>query len=145
RDACPADILTFGNEGDLRAANIRIHPDRTVFRFESPFGTEEIVSPLLGMHNVYNVLGALGVCLRFGAKLDAAAQALSRMPNVPGRFERVDAGQPFTVVVDYAHTEDGLRNVLQAARKLTAKRVLVVFGCGGDRDRGKRPKMAAVA
>jgi UDP-N-acetylmuramoyl-L-alanyl-D-glutamate--2,6-diaminopimelate ligase len=88
------------------------------------------------------VLAVMAVCGGLGVPLAAIAEALAAVESVPGRFERVDAGQPFQVIVDYAHTEDGLRNVLRAAREICRKRVLVVFGCGGDRDRTKRPKMA---
>lgn len=100
---------------------------------------------LTGRYNIYNALAALAVALQEGIDPQVAIRALGRFKGVPGRLERVDQGQPFTVVVDYAHTPDGLENVLRAARQVTRGRLLVVFGCGGDRDRGKRPLMGRAA
>jgi UDP-N-acetylmuramoyl-L-alanyl-D-glutamate--2,6-diaminopimelate ligase len=110
-------------------------------------GPIEIVSPLVGEHNVMNLLGAVGVGLVLDMEPQRIGEVLSRVATVPGRFERVEAGQPFLVVVDYAHTPDALERVLTTARKLLApgKRLGVVFGCGGDRDRGKRPLMGGIA
>jgi UDP-N-acetylmuramoyl-L-alanyl-D-glutamate--2,6-diaminopimelate ligase len=100
---------------------------------------------LIGEHNVMNLLGAIGVGLALGLAPDAIATTLAEVGAVPGRFEQVKAGQPFLVVVDYAHTPDALERVLTTARKLTTGRLGVVFGCGGDRDRGKRPIMGSIA
>jgi len=100
---------------------------------------------LLGHHNVSNALCAIAVCCGLGLPLDRVAEGIASLPCVRGRFERVEAGQDFHVIVDYAHTEDGLRNVLRAAREICDTRVIVVFGCGGDRDKTKRPRMAAAA
>jgi UDP-N-acetylmuramoyl-L-alanyl-D-glutamate--2,6-diaminopimelate ligase len=110
-------------------------------------GPIEIVSPLVGEHNVMNLLGAVGVGLALDMEPRRIGETLSRVATVPGRFERVEAGQPFLVVVDYAHTPDALERVLATARKLVGKggRLGVVFGCGGDRDRGKRPIMGGIA
>jgi UDP-N-acetylmuramoyl-L-alanyl-D-glutamate--2,6-diaminopimelate ligase len=105
----------------------------------------EISSPLRGRFNVYNVLGALATAHRLGVGLATVAAAIETAGQVPGRFEPVDEGQGFAVLVDYAHTPDSLENVLAAARTLTDGRVHVVFGCGGDRDRGKRPLMGEIA
>jgi UDP-N-acetylmuramoyl-L-alanyl-D-glutamate--2,6-diaminopimelate ligase len=103
-------------------------------------------TPLRGRFNVYNVLGAIAAARALGVPLQTAAAALARAGLVPGRFEPVDAGQPFAVLVDYAHTPDSLENVLSAARGLAGDgRLHVVFGCGGDRDRGKRPLMGEIA
>src|SRR5262245_14579758 len=102
-------------------------------------------SRLIGRHNVYNILGVLATAKGLGLDLDRIVQGIARLPAVPGRFERVDVGQPFSVLVDYAHTDDALRNVLQAARGIATGRLIVVFGAGGDRDRGKRPRMGRVA
>jgi UDP-N-acetylmuramoyl-L-alanyl-D-glutamate--2,6-diaminopimelate ligase len=99
----------------------------------------------VGEHNVYNLLAAIGVALHEGATPDQVCQAVAQVTNVPGRFERVVAGQEFTVVVDYAHTEDALVRLLTAAQELKTGRIITVFGCGGDRDRGKRSKMGGVA
>jgi len=98
---------------------------------------------LAGRHNVLNALCALCIAGGLGLPIGEVAAGIEALRAVPGRFELVDAGQDFSVVVDYAHTEDGLRNVLRAARELCPRRMLVVFGCGGDRDRTKRPKMGA--
>jgi UDP-N-acetylmuramoyl-L-alanyl-D-glutamate--2,6-diaminopimelate ligase len=104
-----------------------------------------LTSPLIGEHNVMNLLGAIGAGLALGLAPDTIAATLADVGAVPGRFEQVTAGQPFLVVVDYAHTPDALDRVLTTARKLTAGRLGVVFGCGGDRDRGKRPIMGGIA
>ncbi len=104
-----------------------------------------IRSRLIGQHNVYNILAALATARGLELDLEWAIVGIERLTTVPGRFERVDAGQPFTVLVDYAHTDDALRHVLRAARGIATGRVIVVFGAGGDRDRGKRPSMGRVA
>ena len=114
---------------------------------DTPSGSLEIASPLVGEHNVMNLLGAIGVGLALGMDRAVIADALAGVSAVPGRFERVEAGQPFLVVVDYAHTPDALERVLATARKLLTGggRLAAVFGCGGDRDRGKRPIMGSIA
>lgn len=104
-----------------------------------------MISPMVGKINVYNILAAACTALSYGLDWQAIAQGIAECPPVPGRFERVDAGQPFMVVVDYAHTDDALRNVIAVARGLSPKRVITLFGCGGDRDRSKRPLMGAAA
>ncbi|MFN7143008.1 MAG: Mur ligase family protein, partial [Myxococcota bacterium] len=101
--------------------------------------------PLVGRHNVQNALGALGAALAVGIPLDTALRGLASFKGVPGRLQRVPNPHGFGVFVDYAHTDDALANVLTALRALKPKRVITVFGCGGDRDRGKRPLMGAVA
>ena len=102
-------------------------------------------SQLIGRHNVYNILGVLATAKGLGLGIEQTVQGIARLRTVPGRFERVDWGQPFSVLVDYAHTDDALRNVLQAARGIATGRILVVFGAGGDRDRSKRARMGRVA
>jgi UDP-N-acetylmuramoyl-L-alanyl-D-glutamate--2,6-diaminopimelate ligase len=102
-------------------------------------------SRLIGRHNVYNILGVLATAKGLGLAIERSVQGIERLLTVPGRFERVAGGQPFSVLVDYAHTDDALRNVLQAARGITTGRLIVVFGAGGDRDRGKRARMGRVA
>src|SRR5207237_9804358 len=102
-------------------------------------------SSLIGEHNVMNLLGAVGAGLALGMEPAAIAAALAPVKTVPGRFEQVNAGQPFLVVVDYAHTPDALERVLTTARKITPGRLAGVFGCGGDRDRTKRPVMGEIA
>jgi UDP-N-acetylmuramoyl-L-alanyl-D-glutamate--2,6-diaminopimelate ligase len=136
---------TYGEKGDCRATGIELRVNRTLFTAETPWGAQRIEMSLLGRHNVSNALGVIAVCAGLGLGLDRIAEGLATMPTVPGRFEHVDAGQDFQVIVDYAHTEDGLRNVLRAARAICSGRILCVFGCGGDRDRTKRPKMARAA
>jgi UDP-N-acetylmuramoyl-L-alanyl-D-glutamate--2,6-diaminopimelate ligase len=115
------------------------------FLVGTPVGSVEIHSGLVGRHNVYNILAAIGVGLQQGLSLSDIKGGISGLVNVPGRFERVDAGQAFTVVVDYAHTDDALYRLLSTAQAVKTGRVITVFGCGGDRDRGKRPKMGKVA
>ena len=104
-----------------------------------------IETPLLGIFNVENVLGAVAAGMLLDLDDDEIAEGVARVRGVPGRFEAVDEGQPFAVVVDYAHTPDALDTVLQAARDVGSGRVVVVFGAGGDRDREKRPLMGQVA
>ncbi len=113
--------------------------------FSTPFGEVEVRSSLLGNFNLQNLLVATGAALAAGATPAQAAAGIEAMKGVPGRVERVDAGQPFTVIVDYAHTDDALKNLLSTLRDLGPKRLITVFGCGGDRDRSKRPLMGAMA
>lgn len=136
----------LGPGADLRASAIIHTPEGTRYRLEGPAGLRtEVASPLVGRVNVLNSLAAIGVGLSLGLPAEAIVAGIPRWPRVRGRFERVAAGQPFTVLVDYAHTPDALANVLAAARELTRGRLLLVFGCGGDRDRGKRPLMGQAA
>ena len=104
-----------------------------------------LASPLVGKFNAYNILAACGAALSYGLDWNTITRAIANSPRVPGRFESVQQGQPFLVVVDYAHTDDALRNVISVARELHPKRVITLFGCGGDRDRSKRPLMAQAA
>ncbi len=144
---CPAPVWTYGikSRADVCAENVRLSLGGTTFTAATPAGSFPVESHLVGEHNVYNLLAAIGVALHEGATPDQVRQAVSHVTNVPGRFERVMAGQPFTVVVDYAHTEDALVRLLTAAQTVKAGRIITVFGCGGDRDRGKRPKMGRAA
>jgi len=105
----------------------------------------EVRSPLLGSFNLSNLLAAAAAASSLGADRDALRDGIAACPPIPGRFEQIDCGQSFHVIVDYAHTPDALRNVLATARQLGPKRVLVLFGCGGERDRSKRPAMGAIA
>jgi UDP-N-acetylmuramoyl-L-alanyl-D-glutamate--2,6-diaminopimelate ligase len=116
-------------------------------RFDLCYGGQRqlISSRLMGRINVSNILAAAGVGLSYGLDLATIARGIRALDAVPGRFERIDCGQPFLVVVDYAHTDDALRNVIQAARELARERVITLFGCGGDRDRAKRPLMGMAA
>ena len=122
----------------------------TRFDLVTPRDTVSIFSPMIGKVNVYNILAAAGSAFARGCALDAIARGVGAMARVPGRFERVDCGQPFTVVVDYAHTDDALRNLTALAREFVGQaglkgRVITIFGCGGDRDRAKRPLMGEAA
>jgi UDP-N-acetylmuramoyl-L-alanyl-D-glutamate--2,6-diaminopimelate ligase len=141
--------LKYGwNRGDLRAEKVEITTRGT--RFDLALREEKIpvFSSLIGRVNVYNILAAAGACYARGCPSEAIAAGIDKLACVPGRFERVDCGQPFTVVVDYAHTDDALRNLTALARALVSSangRLLTVFGCGGDRDRKKRPLMGEAA
>ncbi len=147
RAACAVPVWGYAvtNRADLKAEQVRLSMNGTAFTAATPAGTFAVESRLVGEHNVYNLLGAIGVALHAGATCDQVREAVAGVTNVPGRFERVSAGQDFTVVVDYAHTEDALVRLLSAAQALKTHRIITVFGCGGDRDRGKRPKMGRAA
>ncbi|MGB9185924.1 MAG: UDP-N-acetylmuramoyl-L-alanyl-D-glutamate--2,6-diaminopimelate ligase [Solirubrobacteraceae bacterium] len=132
-------------EADYRALDVKTDLSGSTFAVETPDGRFELKSPLRGEFNVSNVLGALAAARALGVSAETCAAAVAGAGQIPGRFETVDAGQPFAVLVDYAHTPDSLENVLRAARELTGRRLHVVFGCGGDRDRGKRPLMGEIA
>jgi UDP-N-acetylmuramoyl-L-alanyl-D-glutamate--2,6-diaminopimelate ligase len=142
-------LLKYGWErGDLHAEKVEITTRGTRFDLATPDGKLAVFSALIGRVNVYNILAAAGASYARGCKGDSIAAGIDRLTSVPGRFERVDCGQPFTVVVDYAHTDDALRNLTALARELVSAakgRVLTVFGCGGDRDRKKRPLMGEAA
>jgi UDP-N-acetylmuramoyl-L-alanyl-D-glutamate--2,6-diaminopimelate ligase len=145
--AVPA--LSYGIRGraDVRPERWSSSAEGIRMSVRTPAGLLDIASPLVGEHNVMNLLAAAGVGVALGVTPAAIGRALGSVESIPGRFERVVAGQPFLVVVDYAHTPDALENTLETARKLvdTGGRLAVVFGCGGDRDRGKRPLMGAIA
>jgi len=146
-DGLRLEVLTFGfGAGNrVRGARWTSSLDGIHMRVETPRGAVDIVSPLIGEHNVMNLLGAVGVGVALRLEPAVIAHALAGVTAVPGRFEQVAAGQPFLVVVDYAHTPDALERVLTTARKITTGRLGVVFGCGGDRDRTKRPIMGEIA
>jgi UDP-N-acetylmuramoyl-L-alanyl-D-glutamate--2,6-diaminopimelate ligase len=139
--------VTFGvgAGAGLRATRIESDFDGLRFVVEHPAGRQEIRSRLCGLINVYNLTAAFGAGLGLGLGPEEAASGLAALQAVPGRFERVDEGQPFLVVVDYAHTPDALVNTLRVARALGPRRVITLFGCGGDRDRTKRPLMGEAA
>ena len=147
RAACPVPAWGYAikNQADIKAERVRLSLAGTTFTAATPSGSFAVESRLVGEHNVYNLLGAIGVALHSGATSDQVCEAAAQISNVPGRFERVSSGQDFTVVVDYAHTEDALLRLLTAAQTLKTGRIITVFGCGGDRDRGKRPKMGRAA
>jgi len=142
-DLATIPVVTCGTrpDADLRAVDVAVGPGGSTFRVDGV----DVRTLLRGAFNVDNCLAALGAARAVGVDLDVAAAAVATVEEVPGRMEPIDAGQGFAVVVDYAHTPDSIRVVLRGARSLAAGRVLVVFGCGGERDRAKRPAMGAAA
>jgi UDP-N-acetylmuramoyl-L-alanyl-D-glutamate--2,6-diaminopimelate ligase len=145
------ESITYGvDTGDFHAKDLSIESAGVKFTLVTPEGEIPIWSPLLGRVNVYNLLAASAAAWARNVEPGAIAEAAGQLSRVAGRFERVDAGQPFTVIVDYAHTDDALRNLTAVARDFLAQRggrgrVITVFGCGGDRDRSKRPLMGEAA
>jgi UDP-N-acetylmuramoyl-L-alanyl-D-glutamate--2,6-diaminopimelate ligase len=142
-----AEVVTYGitTAADVQASNIRITAQGTSFTVSTFRGDAEVTLQMAGKFNVYNALAAIAAVLLEGAELADIAAGLAAIPGVPGRVESVHEGQDFAVIVDYAHTPDGLENVLQAVRELAERRIICVFGCGGDRDRKKRPLMGLIA
>ncbi len=135
-----------GEEADVRPHALEIGEGGAIALIaRTPRGLLPLDVRLRGGFNVENVLCVVALSELLELPHEAVRAGIAAVPGVPGRFEAVDAGQPFTVLVDYAHTPDSLDNVLRAARDITAGRLICVFGCGGDRDRGKRPMMGAVA
>jgi UDP-N-acetylmuramoyl-L-alanyl-D-glutamate--2,6-diaminopimelate ligase len=134
-----------GASADVRAEAVRCTLEGVDLDVVHSGGRFHLRSPLLGRFNVENLLGAsaAGLCLGLGG--EEIAEACALVGTIPGRLERVEAGQPYTILVDYAHTEDALKRLLSAVRELTDKKIILVFGCGGDRDRGKRAPMGRVA
>jgi len=141
----PVWTYAIRQPADIRAEDVQLALSGIRFTAVTPCGRFPIESRLVGEHNVYNILAAIGAGLHEGVPPEVVQRGIASVANVPGRFERVEAGQDFTVVVDYAHTDDALLRLLTAARALKAGRIITVFGCGGDRDRGKRPQMGRVA
>lgn len=142
-----AEVITYGVENDalVRASNVRITSRGTDFRLHTFKGDCDVQLRLVGKFNVYNALAALAAGLCEGIALADIVKSLESTPGVPGRVEAVDEGQNFAAIVDYAHTPDGLDNVLRTVREIASGRVICVFGCGGDRDRTKRPIMGKIA
>jgi UDP-N-acetylmuramoyl-L-alanyl-D-glutamate--2,6-diaminopimelate ligase len=149
-------VWTYGIEGlaDFRAEHLALSTDGSRFRVVTPVGERDMHLILVGRHNVYNALGAMATAMSLGTSLADAAAGVERLAGVPGRLERVTehpagsterSAYPFQVFVDYAHTDDALRNVLDTLRPLTSGRIIVLFGCGGDRDKTKRPRMGEMA
>ena len=136
---------TYGEGADWQAREVDLRPDGSSFRLVGP-GVDVAASVRLpGAFNVANAVGALATLVTAGVPLAAAVEGVAGLPGVPGRMERVDAGQGFLALVDYAHTPEAVTTLLRAVRAVTPGRVLVVLGCGGDRDRGKRPLMGRAA
>jgi UDP-N-acetylmuramoyl-L-alanyl-D-glutamate--2,6-diaminopimelate ligase len=147
--ATGAEIRTYGlRAGQWRASDYTLTPAGARLHLETPAGSATVESRLAGEVNILNLLGALSAAHARGIGFDDLVSFVPRLDPVPGRFQPIDAGQPFTVIIDYAHTDDALRNLIALARQITSQsggRILTVFGCGGDRDRTKRPKMGQAA
>lgn len=141
------DAIRYGfNEGaNLKASALEMSFEGLRFTVEYRGKKVQLRSPLMGKINAYNILAACGAALSYGFDWETITRGIAECRRVPGRFESVDAGQPFLVVVDYAHTDDALKSVIAVARELHPKRVITLFGCGGDRDRAKRPLMGMAA
>ncbi len=144
-----AEVRTYGiAAGEWRAASYALHPGGAVLQLETPAGSAEVKSRLAGEVNILNLLAALCAAHARGVEFAQLMETVPLLQPVPGRFQAVDGGQPFSVIVDYAHTDDALRNLTVLARQMAERsggRVITVFGCGGDRDRTKRPKMGQAA
>lgn len=142
-----AEVITYGlgEDADIRASNISITAQGTSFHVDTFRGSADIAIRMVGKFNVYNAMAAIAAALLEGIPLEDIKNSLESVPGVDGRVEVVDEGQPYAVIVDYAHTPDGLENVLRTVNEFAEGRVLTVFGCGGDRDRTKRPIMGKIA
>jgi UDP-N-acetylmuramoyl-L-alanyl-D-glutamate--2,6-diaminopimelate ligase len=146
KESCRCRVITYGidNPADITAKDIRMDMKKTEFTIVSAGNKTDFNIRLIGRHNVYNVLAVFAWAVTEGIDPAASRKALEGFTLIPGRLEKVDTGKDFFVFVDYAHTEDALKNVLTTLRKICAKKIIVVFGCGGDRDKDKRPKMGKV-
>ncbi|KOR89816.1 UDP-N-acetylmuramoyl-L-alanyl-D-glutamate--2,6-diaminopimelate ligase [Paenibacillus solani] len=142
-----AQIITYGihNMADVRATHIQILPEGCKFHVETPWGQGDISLKMHGAHNVYNALAAVTTCLLEGITLDEIRRSLGQFAGVEGRFQEIETGRSFRVVVDYAHNPDGLKATLQSAKEITRGKMICVMGCRGERDRLKRPIMADIA
>ncbi|MFN2483981.1 MAG: UDP-N-acetylmuramoyl-L-alanyl-D-glutamate--2,6-diaminopimelate ligase [Candidatus Limnocylindria bacterium] len=147
RSRAAARVISYGttNEADVRASGIDARPDGTAFDAQVGAWTGRVKLALPGWFNVYNALACLALADAEGVDLDVAARALREVRAIPGRMERIDQGQPFAVIVDYAHTPDSLDKVLRILRPMTERRLAVVFGSAGERDVAKRPFMGRIA
>jgi len=145
-DVAQGKIVKYGieNSVDVTAKNINMGGTGTTFTLVTPVGNIDIHAKLRGMFNLYNMLAAVSAVLNQGISLEEIKTGLEQDIVVAGRFQTINQGQEFTVIVDYAHTPDGLVKVLNAAKSMNPNRIITVFGCGGDRDPDKRPKMAAI-
>ncbi|MDF1525837.1 MAG: UDP-N-acetylmuramoyl-L-alanyl-D-glutamate--2,6-diaminopimelate ligase [bacterium] len=141
------DVLTFGmHEGDISPeGDVKVKAWGSSCRLKTPWGPVDVNTALPGRFNLYNIMAAVASCGLLGLDTDTITRGLSSVKRVPGRFESVDRGQPFSAVVDYAHTPDAVQNILENARAITVGRVITVLGCGGDRDTSKRPLMGHTA
>ena len=144
---CSCQLFTYGikHNADLQAYEATIKADGTKFAVHTSLGDMKLTLHVTGIFNIYNVLATIGAALAEHIDPILICRTLEHFKSVPGRFERIYAKAPFTVIVDYAHTPDGVENVLKTARQIAPKRVITVFGCGGDRDKTKRPIMGKLA
>jgi UDP-N-acetylmuramoyl-L-alanyl-D-glutamate--2,6-diaminopimelate ligase len=136
-------LVTVGRDGDVAASHIEPYPGGTRFRLDSEWGTTTVEAPVLGEFNVSNLLVAASCCLVVGIDFGEVVAGMSRVAGVPGRFEVVSGDDPITVIVDYAHTPEGVARAVETGRRLTGGRVIGLIGAGGDRDREKRPAMGS--
>jgi len=142
-----ADVITYGieQEADVSAREIKFSTKGLRFKLRAAGGSIEITSRLIGRHNAYNILAAASAGITIGMDLSQIRSGIEKIVTLPGRLEKIDCGQDFLVFVDYAHTGNGLENALKTVRELKPKRILTVFGCGGDRDKSKRPEMGRIS
>ena len=140
-------LVTFGlkNDATISARNVQLYSDRTEFDLQWQENQLPVVSPLLGRYNVSNLLAAISIGYAMGYEIPSLIDRLNGFPQVPGRMEGIREGQDFSVLVDYAHTDDALKKACEIAQEITTGRLIVVFGCGGDRDRSKRAPMLRAA
>lgn len=140
------DIYTFGidKDADIKASDIVKHPNGVEFKLTSPWKNGTVRINIPGKFSIYNALGAIGACGLLNASFDSIKEGLEKT-SVPGRVEIVETGGDFTVIIDYAHTPDSLQNILSTMKDFTAGRLICLFGCGGDRDRSKRPVMGEIS
>lgn len=146
-DVTTSPMITYSTEGkgSMNASDLTVTAKSSQFTLNYDGKSYPISTKIAGMFNVYNTLAAVGATLYEGLSMEEIVKGLATFTAVPGRFELIEEGQDFAVVVDYAHTPDGLENILQTAKKIVENRILVVFGCGGDRDATKRPIMGRIA
>lgn len=136
---------TTDKGASIFAHSIKMDAGGAAFRVESSCGRFDVKTPLVGRHNIYNILAAIGIAASCGIKVESMIRAIEKFKGAPGRLEAIESSRLFKVFVDYAHTDDALKNVLLALRGIAKSRIILVFGCGGDRDKLKRPKMGRVA
>ncbi len=141
-------VISYGLSpaAEIRAEQIQFLPSKTLYTIATPSGEYPYESPLVGRFNIYNTLAATATAYALSLPIESALKAMASLSNIPGRMERITGEKdPFTIIVDYAHTPDGLEKVLKTARSFTHGRLITLFGCGGDRDRTKRPQMGKIA
>jgi UDP-N-acetylmuramoyl-L-alanyl-D-glutamate--2,6-diaminopimelate ligase len=136
---------THINNIDIYAKNIKLSMKGTQFLVVTPIGDFKINTKLVGEFNVYNILAAISIAINLGISIDDIKSGIEIMKNIPGRFEKIDEGQPFYVIIDYAHTPGGIESLIKTVRKISTGKIISLFGCGGDRDKAKRPIMGTIS